>query len=111
MTAKLSNPAARPWREWYSFQQWRNRRAHQLQFEPLCVLCEAEGRSTPATVADHVEPHKGDYNQFVLGPLRSLCAPCHDGLQPSFRHKPYSSAIGPDGLPIDPAHPFNKAGG
>jgi 5-methylcytosine-specific restriction enzyme A len=107
MTAKLANPAAvkDPRRVWYGLQLWRNRRAHQLRAEPLCSICKAEGRITGATVADHVEPHKGDYNRFVLGPLRSLCAPCHDNLQ-GFTHKPYRPDIGIDGYPIDPNHPW-----
>jgi 5-methylcytosine-specific restriction enzyme A len=110
MTAKLANPSARPWREWYSFQQWKNIRAHQLRAKLLCVICEAEGRLTVATVADHHPAHEGDFNAFILGPLRSLCSQCHDNLQPRFKHKPYDSkAIGADGFPLDPAHPFNKS--
>jgi 5-methylcytosine-specific restriction enzyme A len=109
MTAKLANPAAakNPRKTWYSLQQWKNRRRHQLRVEPLCVLCKAEGRITGATVADHHPPHGGDYNAFVLGPLRSLCAPCHDALN-GIVHKGYSCEIGVDGYPIDPAHPFNQ---
>jgi 5-methylcytosine-specific restriction enzyme A len=94
------------WRSWYNLQSWRARAKHQLQIAPLCALCEAEGRITPATIADHHPPHKGDYNAFRLGPLRSLCKPCHDGLS-GFAHKGYSSAVGDDGFPIDPRHPFN----
>ena len=113
MTARLSNPAAakEPRRVWYGTQLWKNRRAHQLQIEPLCRLCLDRGDVTPATVADHIEPHKGNYNAFVLGPLRSLCAPCHDGLQPSFKRRGYSTAIGVDGYPVDPAHPFYRVRG
>ena len=33
----------------------------------------------PATICDHVEPHRGDINKFWLGKLQSLCKPCHDG--------------------------------
>ena len=109
MTAKLSNPAAAkyPRRTWYSLQQWKNRRAYQLRVEPLCRLCMEQGRITLATVADHHPPHDGDWNKFVLGELRSLCAPCHDALQ-GFVHKGYSSEIGVEGYPIDPAHPFYR---
>ena len=108
MTAKLSNPAAAkdPRRTWYSFcSSGRNRRAHQLQIEPLCALCKAEGRVTAATVADHFPAHNDDYNAFVCGPLRSLCAACHDALQ-GFVHRGYSLDIGVDGYPMDPAHPI-----
>jgi 5-methylcytosine-specific restriction enzyme A len=27
----------------------------------------------PATICDHVEPHRGDVNKFWLGPFMSLC--------------------------------------
>ena len=108
MTAKLSNPAAakEPRRVWYGTQLWKNRRAHQLRIEPLCCLCKAEGRITPATIADHFPAHGGDYNVFVLGPLRSLCAPSMTACT-SFKHKDYSTAIGVDGDPLDFAASIN----
>jgi 5-methylcytosine-specific restriction protein A len=99
-----------PWRSWYSLQRWRTRAKHQLQVKPLCALCEEQGRVTPATIADHDPPHKGDYNAFLLGPIRSLCKTCHDGLQ-GIKARGYSSTIGDDGFPIDPRHPFNASGG
>jgi 5-methylcytosine-specific restriction enzyme A len=95
-------------RSWYSLQRWRARAKHQLHVEPLCCLCRPAGKLTPATVADHFPAHKGDYNLFLRGPIRSLCKPCHDGLQPAFKHKGYSSEIGPDGFPGDANHPFNR---
>jgi 5-methylcytosine-specific restriction enzyme A len=94
-----------PVRAWYSMQRWRRRAKHQLRTEPLCCLCKAKGEITPATVADHSPPHKGDFNAFMLGPIRSLCAPCHDGLQPAFKHKGFRRDIGEDGYPLDPRHP------
>jgi 5-methylcytosine-specific restriction enzyme A len=108
MTAKLANPAAakEPRKTWYSLQIWKNIRRHQLQAEPLCSLCLADGKVEPATVVDHIEPHGGDYTKFIRGKLRSLCKPHHDGLQPGFKHKGYSNEIGVDGYPTDPAHPF-----
>jgi 5-methylcytosine-specific restriction enzyme A len=108
MTAKLANPAAstNPRREWYGLQIWRNRRAHQLRVEPLCAICLEQNRVTGATVADHHPPHMAT-GKFVLGELRSLCAPCHDALQ-GYVHRGYSREIGPDGYPVDPAHPFYR---
>jgi hypothetical protein len=32
----------------------------------------------PATVVDHVTPHGGDWNKFLLGELQSLCEHCHN---------------------------------
>ena len=42
-------------------------RTHQLQLHPLCKYCAELGRVTPATIVDHIEPHKGDVNKFWLG--------------------------------------------
>jgi 5-methylcytosine-specific restriction enzyme A len=108
MPAIAINPQSQPWRTWYSLQRWRARAKHQLSIEPLCALCLAQNRITPATIADHHPPHKGDWNKFRLGPLQSLCHDCHKGKWASDRHG-YSSAIGDDGFPIDPRHPFNVA--
>jgi hypothetical protein len=44
---------------------------------PLCAMCLTEGRTTAATVADHVTPHRGDPELFWHGDLQSLCAACH----------------------------------
>ena len=69
MTARLANPATAkdPRRTWYSLQQWKTRRAHQLRAEPLCAICMEQNRVTPATVADHHPPHYGGWNAFRLG--------------------------------------------
>lgn len=44
--------------------RWRRARAVYLREHPLCVRCEREGRITPATVVDHIVPHKGDMELF-----------------------------------------------
>jgi hypothetical protein len=65
----------------------------------------AAGGVTPATVADHVVPHGGDWNKFLLGELQSLCASCHSvGKQFEEIHG-YNPDIGLDGFPLDPRHP------
>jgi 5-methylcytosine-specific restriction protein A len=96
-------------RDWYSMQRWRRRAKHQLRAEPLCCLCKAKGEITPATVADHFPAHGGDYNAFILGPIRSLCAPCHNSINPVIKPRGYSRAIGEDGYPLDPKHPAYRA--
>lgn len=74
-----------PWRGWYKTAAWQRRRASQLADEPLCRTCAKHGRVTAATVADHVEPHRGDHDRFWYGPLQSLCdeAPwrCHSSVK------------------------------
>ena len=68
----------RPWRKWYGRKAWKARRAAQLAREPLCRMCP-EWSKRPATVADHVVPHRGDPGLFWFGELQSLCTDCHDG--------------------------------
>lgn len=58
--------------------EWRKRREQQLRNEPLCRYCLQDGKTTAATVADHIVPHRGDKALFK-GPLQSLCATCHSG--------------------------------
>jgi hypothetical protein len=71
---------------------------------PLPSQNPEAGCVTPATVADHIEPHRGDFTEFRLGPLRSLCADCHNGLDRNNAPR----APGPrDGT--DPNHPWNAA--
>jgi 5-methylcytosine-specific restriction protein A len=70
-----------PWRRWYNLALWRRRRAAQLAREPLCAYCRAEGRAAAATVADHKEPHRGDWEKFIGGALQSLCHSCHSSVK------------------------------
>ena len=90
---------------WYCTAGWQHRRRYQLMTEPLCRLCLEAGRVTPATVADHVQSHRGDFNAFRLGPLRSLCAECHNGLDADNRPR---SPVRADGTSSDPRHPWNR---
>ena len=48
----------------------RSRRAaDRIKRQPLCVECLKLGIVTPATVADHVTPHRGDFTAFMTGKL------------------------------------------
>ena len=59
--------------------RWRKARAAYLSEHPLCVACEREGRTEPATVVDHITPHKGDMAlAWDVGNWQALCKPCHD---------------------------------
>lgn len=73
------------WRHWYWTARWRKKAKAQLAAQPLCENCLKEGRVTAATIADHVEPHRGDPDLFWNGPLQSLCdeAPwrCHSSVK------------------------------
>jgi len=106
------SPEAKAYRSLYANAAWRKRRAAQLAREPLCAFCLKEGRTTAATVADHVVRHNGDRTLFFEGALQSLCdaAPwrCHSSRKQSIEIHGYDGAVGLDGWPSDPLHPANK---
>jgi 5-methylcytosine-specific restriction protein A len=65
--------------DWYSNKRWRMLRIHWLKCNPICVMCNKIGRITPATIVDHVRPHKGSIDMFYdVSNLQSLCKQCHD---------------------------------
>jgi 5-methylcytosine-specific restriction protein A len=95
----------------YGTAAWKRRRAAHLSAHPLCVMCSALGLIVPASVADHIVPHRGGDAAFWEGALQSLCASCH------YRHKQATERSGKrtgnaaDGSPLDPAHHWNRPGG
>jgi 5-methylcytosine-specific restriction enzyme A len=97
------------WDAWYCLERWRRRRRAQLLREPLCAFCLKRGLVTPATIADHITPHRGDWNAFILGALQSLCKPCHDSSKKVEERRGYLPDVGPDGWPTDPRHPANRS--
>ncbi|MGK2927932.1 MAG: HNH endonuclease signature motif containing protein [Lysobacterales bacterium] len=56
---------------------WRKLRAYVLAREPLCRECRKEGRTTPATVVDHID---GDSFNNATTNLQPLCAKHHGRL-------------------------------
>jgi 5-methylcytosine-specific restriction protein A len=95
--------AAQAYRAWYKTARWQRIRAAQLAAEPLCRMCLAIGRITPATVCDHVDPHRGDPAKFWTGPYQSLCDTHHSSDKQRIERggKP-RPVIGEDGWPIEP---------
>lgn len=110
MTGYRSKEAT-AYRRLYSLAKWKRRRLDQLTREPLCRWCEAAGLITPATIADHVVPHRGDLDLFWNGELQSMCAVCHDAGKSRQERGGYDSACDLDGYPIDPGHPSNLRSG
>lgn len=90
---------------------WRRLRDAFLAEHPMCRMCAAAGRTTAATVVDHIVPHRGD-NRLRLSRwnLQPLCKPCHDAVKQAEDRAGYSSILDADGWPADPSHPANRGG-
>ena len=59
--------------------RWKLARKAYLHSHPLCVRCQAVGRLTPATVVDHIKPHRGSWPLFIdPANHQSLCKHHHD---------------------------------
>lgn len=106
--------AARVYRRLYSTARWRRTRDQQLRDHPLCWCCEANGFTVRATICNHTDPTmKESEATFFDGPFDSQCKDCHDGPTQSAeragktsKRVGYSKAVGRDGIPMDPRHPW-----
>ena len=59
--------------------RWQKYRGFYLASHPLCVQCEKENRTEPATVVDHITPHKGNMVSFWdCTNHQGLCKRHHD---------------------------------
>lgn len=93
----------------YTSSRWRKARARFLAEHPLCRYCEREGRVTAANVVDHIIPHKGDERLiWDRANWQPLCGPCHNGRKQSEERGTAPIATAPNGLPVDPDHPWNR---
>ena len=60
-------------------KKWEKARKAFLRRNPLCAACIAEGKLTPATVVDHIIPHRGDKRLFWdEANWQPLCKKHHD---------------------------------
>jgi 5-methylcytosine-specific restriction protein A len=94
---------------------WDRARTAFLAQHPTCELCGA-----PSTIVHHRIPHRMGQAKTTAerDTARRLfwskagwvpvCQPCHDGPCDHEDRHGYSNAIGNDGLPTDPRHPFNR---
>jgi len=102
---------ARPWRRLYSTKGWHRLRTAQLRDNPLCRLCADLGHTTPATVVDHIQPHKGNESLFYdAANLQSLCKRCHDSAKKSQELTGRLPGCDVNGGPLDPGHHWGRGG-
>ena len=82
---KARHDATRPSasRRGYS-ADWRKARVAFLAANPTCRKCPA-----PATVVDHIQPHKGNQRLFWnRANWQPLCAPCHNRAKQAEERRP-----------------------
>lgn len=92
-------------------RRWQRARAVFLVEHPLCLYCERMGRITPATVVDHVIPHKGDRDLFWSPDnWQALCKPCHDSVKAREERSGEVFGCNVNGQPISPASHWNDCG-
>lgn len=66
------------WRRLYG-RRWNAYTKSFLAMNPLCRYCTANQRDEPASVVDHITPHKGDAVLFWdPDNHQPLCKRCHD---------------------------------
>lgn len=91
---------AAEYRKLYKTAHWQRIRRAQLAAHPLCAMCKQTGHITPATVCDHINPHRGDPVVFYAGPFQSLCKPHHDGAKQSEERTGKIKGSDADGWPL-----------
>jgi 5-methylcytosine-specific restriction endonuclease McrA len=109
-TKDKRSAAAAQYRQWYKTAEWQDIRRQRFAMEPYCRYCTEAGRTIRAISCDHVIPHRGDRSLFFdINNTASLCGHCHDSRKQRAEVLGYDpAAIGIDGLPTDPNHPFNR---
>lgn len=76
----------------YSSARWQAARAAQLARAPLCARCTEQGRTTAATVCDHITPVRLGGDFWDTRNYQSLCRPCHQAKSASERTQQATSA-------------------
>ena len=89
--------------------RWRKARLRFLHKNPVCLYCAGRGDVTSATVVDHRIPHRGNLALFWDEQnWAACCAPCHNRDKQREEKTGRIFGNGPDGVPLDPRHPWNR---
>ena len=86
-------------------RRWRKARIQYLAANPLCVMCDEEGKTSPATEVDHIRKHNGDPVLFWdVHNWQGLCAYHHRSVKAQMERSGRVHGCRADGTPIDPNH-------
>lgn len=89
--------------------KWQTARRAYLSANPLCVMCQRRGLTSPASVVDHIKPHEGDWSLFwSRSNWQALCRTCHNGAKQAFEKSGTVKGFDVDGNPLDPGHHWIK---
>ena len=94
----------------YDKRRWRRESRLFLQRNPLCRMCQEIGKTTMATLVDHVRPHCDDPVLFwdEAGNWQSLCSSCHSGAKRELERTGRIRGCDASGRPLDPRHLWNQ---
>lgn len=89
--------------------RWQAYRRRFLRENPFCRMCWERKVHTPATVVDHIKPHKGDKRLF-WDPAnhQGLCRTCHDGPKKAMELSGTVRGCDENGVPLDPGHHWGQ---
>jgi hypothetical protein len=102
------------WQHLYKSARWRRLREAAIVAAGGCcewcgVFLTVGNRSDRSAAVHHRTAHKGDLFLFHdPDNLIVTCRRCHNTVGGDHDRLGYSTAVGPDGFPTDPRHPFNR---
>jgi len=103
--------------------RWDKARLTFLKSNPLCKICLKQSRAEPATVVDHIKPHKlkealkgGDAKQIAAAQKlfwdksnwQGLCKQHHDSTKQREEKRGHIIGCDENGLPLDPCSHWRK---
>ena len=80
---------------------WRKARRVVLAENPCCVMCNDEGKITPAMDVDHIQPHKGDPVLFWdVNNWQGLCKHHHQSTKARMERGQQREGCNLNGIPF-----------
>lgn len=94
--------STKPSSKWKKTSRWQTLREVILLRDLLtCQMCGRIEVDTSKLVADHIVPHREDWDRFWTGALQTLCQHCHSSEKQRMERsgRPRRQRVGADGWP------------